>query len=183
MEPLPDKFFSVMMGENRYLMYKDNTLGQQALSIGDENTKMKKQSDKFQFRLTKQHGFMICADKNILTTEQGKVDASTSQTLTVSAAETHTDAHKDGTVWFLRPSDDGRDDLPFFHIEQPYDLVQPRLVCQGEGAKSKLTVTCKVSEGYDEPDSTMWKIHTQVAETKAKPSTPAKGRGAKRVKT
>lgn len=168
MVPEPKKFFSLVIGQDLYLSYTENAKGSEALCLvdqkqgpntpkgGSKNKKKakKKEFDKFQFILTKQHGFLIKAGPNIIMSEYGRVELANSQGLVVGAPQkknNEVEEYKDGMIWSLNSSKWAQDDLPYFYFEQPYHQMPPRLVISSKNQNAKeLTITCKSSDGYED---------------------------------
>ena len=120
---IPDqkKSFRLQLGEQQYLVY--STTGKESsitLKLVDANTyslNKKKESDKFQFTLTKNNGFLINAGKKILMSEQGRVDQVNSQGVIVGSPAVRMGSYKDGTIWSLTSISEADDNMPVFHIE------------------------------------------------------------------
>ena len=103
---------------------------------------------------------MINAGKKILMSEQGRVDQVNSQGVIVGSPAVRMGSYKDGAIWSLASVSEADDNMPVFHIEQPYDLVRPRLVNikQDNKRTNQLAVSCKLSDGHGDPKCAQWKI-------------------------
>lgn len=158
MAPSAKKHFNLLMNKNNYLVYKKKSLGVEAVTVSNNATNLKDISMKFKFALTNCGGFLVTTEEsNILMSESGKVEQVVAQSPSIGDKKM---TAKEGTVWTLTPSSISaqRDGLPYFHLEQPYDMVRPRLLCSSDNA---LTISSKASKKYRDEKSAKWMIITE----------------------